>query len=80
MAGIECNCGYIIKSNMIPSPNDWIFMSEVEYDKYSGLVDSEELYMAMGRMVMCPNCERIWLYRDGIPVSYISEKSVNSER
>lgn len=74
MPGIECKCGNIIKSGEIPNPNEWLLISDVEYDKYSGEIDSEELYQEMKSMLICKQCRRIWVYWEGhqkAPTPYV---------
>ncbi|AJH13385.1 hypothetical protein MPR_0168 [Myroides profundi] len=40
-------------------------ISDVEYDSYSGLVDTEELYSKMTIVVKCPACHRMYIYNKG---------------
>ncbi|KXX69171.1 hypothetical protein [Flammeovirga sp. SJP92] len=65
MPGIKCKCGNVIKFGEIPNSNEWLFISDVEYDKYSGNVDSEKLYMDLKSMLICQKCKRIWIYWNG---------------
>ncbi len=76
MPGIQCKCGNIIKSNEIPNSNEWLIISDVDYDRYSGKIDAEELYKEMKKLVICQKCKRIWIYWNGYqesPNSYFLE-------
>jgi hypothetical protein len=80
MPGIQCKCGNIIKSNLIPNPNEWLVISDVSYDKFSGKIDAEELYKEMKTLLVCNNCKRIWIYWNGNrepPLSYSPEGHVS---
>lgn len=65
MPKMTCKCGYIINYSQIPSENDWLFISEIEYDKFQGKVDSEEIYRSMRLMRRCTNCGRLYIYWNG---------------
>ena len=74
MPGFKCKCDNIIKTGEIPNPNEWLIMSDVEYDEFSGMVDTEELYMRMKSMLVCKQCGRLWMYWNGYdndPVPYV---------
>jgi len=76
MPGLECKCGNIINYGEIPNPDEWLFISDVEYDGYCGLIDSEVLYKGMKSMLVC---KRIWIFWDGFekdPVGYFLEEDV----
>lgn len=78
MPGILCKCGNIIKTGEIPNPNEWLLISDVEYDKYSGSIDSEDLYVEMKRILVCNQCKRIWIYWENNqkePISYILDET-----
>ena len=78
MPGIQCKCGNIIKIGEIPNPSEWLFISDVEYDKYSGNIEAEDLYLAMKRFLLCNRCGRIWVYWEGNqiePVPYILDET-----
>ena len=74
MPGIKCKCGNVIKTGEIPNPNEWLIISDVDYDAYSGNIDSEELYKEMKSMLVCKQCGRLWVYWNGYkkdPTPYI---------
>lgn len=74
MPKIKCICGEIIGLGEIPSPNQKLIISDVDYDKYSeGSIDAEKLYQAMTLVVVCPVCNRLYLYDNGFenePIIY----------
>ena len=74
MSKIRCVCGEVITlSGDIPNPAEWLYMSDTDYHAYSGLVDSEELYLKFGRAFVCPASGHIWVFSDGMdedPVGY----------
>jgi len=45
MPSFTCKCGEI------PCPDEWLFISDVEFDKFSGSVDAEEIYKAMKSLI-----------------------------
>lgn len=77
MAKYRCVCGETLTfSGEIPHPYQYDFVSDVEYDMYSGLIDAEELYRAMKAFFKCPRCGRLWFFWDGFdrdPVVYARE-------
>ena len=44
MPKIKCVCGNIIGLGEIPSPNQYLMISDVLFDKFQGYVDAEEIY------------------------------------
>ncbi|MCP3659277.1 MAG: hypothetical protein GY830_02745 [Bacteroidetes bacterium] len=46
----------------IPNPNEWLLISDVEYDNFSGQIDSEKLYMKMKTMLVCQKCKRLLIF------------------
>jgi hypothetical protein len=65
MPGIKCKCGHVIKFGEIPNPNEWLLISDIEYGKYLGAIDSEDLYREMKSMLVCNQCKRVWVYWEG---------------
>jgi hypothetical protein len=64
MAKFRCVCGEVITtSGAIPNPNEWLYISDVDFGRYSGTVDAEELYQAFGRAFVCPRSGHIWIYK-----------------
>lgn len=73
MPKFVCKCENIISVNEIPNPNEWLTISDVEYDRYSGVINSEELYKDMKIILKCNKCERLHCFWDGFdkpPVTY----------
>jgi hypothetical protein len=65
MPAIKCTCGNVIRYGQIPCPDEFLFISDVDYDKYTGLIDAEELYRNMKSILQCGNCKRLWVYWNG---------------
>lgn len=65
MPGFKCKCGNIIKYGAIPNPQEWLLISDVQYDSFQGNIDSEELYDQFKSVFVCTNCERIWIFWKG---------------
>ena len=65
MPKLRCDCGDVMRYGDIPCPNEWLFISDTEYDAFSGVVDAEELYRAMKSFLRCPNCGRLWVFWNG---------------
>ncbi len=77
MPSLTCGCGEIVNYGEIPCPNEWLFMSDVEFDKLSGLVDVEEIYKAMKSLIKCPRCGMMWFFWNGFqaePQQYVPQK------
>lgn len=77
MPKLVCKCNNIINLNDIPSPNQLLIIEDVEYDKYSGTIDSEELFREMTLVVRCNKCKRLYIFEDGFnaePIIYNLEK------
>ncbi len=67
MAKFLCVCGHIIRtSGDIPHPYQWDLVSDVDFDRFPGLVDAEQIYMAATLMFRCPSSDHLWIYWDGI--------------
>ncbi len=47
MPSTSCRCGEILRYGDIPCPIEWLFVSNVAYDKFAANIDAEELYKAM---------------------------------
>lgn len=74
MPGIRCKCGEILRYGEIPNPIEWNIISDVEMDRFTGLVDAGELYREMKSMLLCPSCGRLWIYWNGFdqdPQEYV---------
>jgi hypothetical protein len=65
MPSFFCKCGERILDGQIPQPNEWLLLSYVNYDGYAGLIDADQLYLAMKSMLLCPQCSRVWIFWNG---------------
>ena len=65
MPQIRCSCGEILKYGDIPCEIEYLFMSDTEFDKFSGMVDSEALFQRMKSFLQCPSCGRLWVFWNG---------------
>jgi hypothetical protein len=66
MSKFCCTCGNIIHiSGEIPNPNEWLLISDNEYNNFNGAIDSEELYMKMRSLLMCSKCKALWIFWEG---------------
>jgi len=65
MPKLKCTCDHIIGLGQIPSPHQYLIISDVEYDRFEGQVDAEVVYGAMKIIVKCSNCERLHIFWNG---------------
>lgn len=65
MPKLKCVCGNIILLGDIPSPNQFMLISDVELDEFHGFVDVEEIYKAMKVVAHCSKCERLHVFWNG---------------
>ncbi|WP_299073325.1 hypothetical protein [uncultured Paraglaciecola sp.] len=65
MPSLKCRCDNRIDFGQIPNPNEWLLVSDVAYDKYDGIVNSEDLYSEFEHALRCPNCQRLWVFWNG---------------
>lgn len=65
MPSMTCKCGHRITYGEIPCRDQWLFISDEAYDKFSGDADAEDIYRAMRPMLKCPNCGRLWVFWEG---------------
>lgn len=74
MPSILCKCGQKIRYGEIPCADEWLLISDEEFDQFAGQIDSEDVYRAMTHALKCPNCKRLWLFEDGFvsdPTEYV---------
>ena len=74
MPGMLCRCAESLRYGEIPNRIEWLVISDVEYDRFSGSVDAEELYRAMKSILKCPKCGRLWIFWEGFsqpPAEYV---------
>ena len=60
-----CKCGDVIRYSDIPSPNEWLVISDVNFDSFEDQIDREKLYDEMKSILRCKNCDRLWIFWDG---------------
>ena len=60
-----CKCGQRISYGQIPCDDEWRFISDKDFEAFSGMVDAEDVYLAMKSFLKCPNCSRLWLFWRG---------------
>jgi hypothetical protein len=65
MPGLDCKCGHRISYGEIPSKDEWLFISDVDFDTFAGQVDAEQVYRAMRSFLKCPVCGRLWFFWNG---------------
>jgi len=74
MPKIMCKCGESLSYSEIPCNIQYKFISDVDYDKYRGMIDAEALYQQMRSFIKCLKCGRLWIFWDGnnhLPSEYI---------
>lgn len=74
MPKIICKCGDVLSYSEIPCSIEYKFISDINYDKYEGMIDSESLYIQMKSFMKCPQCGRLWIFWNGYnskPTEYI---------
>jgi len=65
MPSYECKCEKRIDIGPIPNPNEWLMISDTNYDDFSGQIDAEYLYGKFIHMLKCPSCGRLWIFWEG---------------
>ncbi len=66
MAKFKCVCGAIIQtSGAIPNSNEWRMISDVDFNAFTGLIQSEDIYQAATIMYRCPVSDHLWIYWQG---------------
>jgi hypothetical protein len=65
MPGLDCSCGNRIPYGDIPCQDEWLIISDADFDSFSGQVDTEELYRAMKSILRCPVCGHLWVFWNG---------------
>ncbi|WP_324841655.1 hypothetical protein [Actinocrinis sp.] len=63
MAKLRCYCDTIIQtSGGIPNELEWKIISDIEFDRFAGMVNAEEIYSACKSAFRCPTCDRLWIF------------------
>lgn len=80
MPKLKCICNYVIDLGEVPSSNQLLIISDVEFDKFQETVDSEDVYMKMKIVVHCKVCGRLHIFWEGFdkePTIYKVETSLS---
>lgn len=70
MPSIKCSCNQRINLGSIPNKDEWLLISDIQYDEFSGTIDAEKLYQRMKPLIKCPNCARLLIFWNGFNESY----------
>jgi hypothetical protein len=66
MPKILCDCGFTIPLGDIPSSNQYLIISDVEFEPFfEQKVNAVDVYAAMKLVVKCPECGRLHIFWDG---------------
>lgn len=60
-----CRCGTTLHFGTVPCEVEWKLISDVEFDRFAGMVDAEDVYSAMVSALRCSTCHRLWIFWDG---------------
>lgn len=74
MPKFNCPCKHIIPLGDIPNKNEYLFLSDIDYDNYKGSIDSEIFYAASKRFYECPDCQRLLVFWDNDTNKFASYK------
>jgi len=88
MPSIRCRCGEILRYGEIPCREEWLLISDVDFDKLTGPINPESIYQTMTSFLKCPHCERLWVFWNGFatqpkeyapyPVQFLNETTQHS--
>src|SRR5215213_6660170 len=65
MGKIMCLCRQVVWDGQSPCPYEWKFLADAILERWSGIVDSEDIYTAGARATLCPRCKRLHLWVKG---------------
>lgn len=66
MAGLMCTCGYLIDYGSVPCPYEWEIVSQKDWFEWNDSgQDGFALQKRMKVLLECPNCGRLWFFRNG---------------
>ncbi|WP_059050257.1 hypothetical protein [Paenibacillus senegalimassiliensis] len=74
MPKMTCSCGNGLNLQKIPCEIQYNFISDVDYDKFHGSIDAEDLYQEMKMFFKCSDCGSLWVLWDGFdenPIQYV---------
>lgn len=76
MPSFNCVCGHRINCGEIPNPNEWLFISDTDYDNYTGNINADDLYHKMKHALLCNHCKRLIIFCDEFwvnPIYYLPD-------
>lgn len=82
MPKLACSCGNWIQYGEIPSPHEWLFISDIDYDRHTGMIEIEELYRDSKSALRCPTCGTLFVFWEGfdhVPAEYSPKCSGKEE-
>jgi len=75
VAKFKCPCGEIIRmSGDIPNSEEWLFISDQDFDAVEAAGDPIERYLSFKSLFRCSGCGRVWIFWDGFeaePTQYV---------
>lgn len=77
MAKWLCTCGTTIQSSgPVPNPAEYLLVSDLDFDGFTGPVQAEDVYGAMNHAFRCTSCGRLHMFWSGMsddPTVYTPE-------
>jgi uncharacterized protein with PIN domain len=64
MPAYKCKCGKWISYGDIPCKDEWVFLSDEEFDELSEATP-QDIYRKMRSFLKCPACARLWFFWQG---------------
>jgi len=77
MPSLRCSCNNIIDYGQIPCNEEWLLVSDAEFDKTEKSTKVQDLYSKMHHLLKCQNCGNLWVFWDGfnkLPTEYCEVK------
>lgn len=74
MSALMCTCGNDLRVSEMPCKTEFIFISDSEYDRFEGDINTDKLYVQMKSFFQCTECKRLWVFWEGFnkkPTEYI---------
>lgn len=65
MPKLRCKCNTMINYGYIPSADEWLLISDTDFDQVSGEVNAEDVYRRFVHMLKCPTCHRLHIFWNG---------------
>ena len=65
MPKLVCKCKNILDLSPIPCRDQYLFISDMEFDTVPDELPAGDLYSKFELFFECPNCERLWVYWNG---------------